>query len=121
MTDTTANRRRDARHEFSTAAAAWVEFDDPKEQRRRLPLLDLSVAGLAFSIPRWMQTVDTGCQLERAVIRVGDAKVEGRILVLHVTPRGESDSVCGALFYPGSEAEESRLVSLIAGYEAAQV
>lgn len=121
MTEATANRRRDARHEFSTAAAAWVEFDDPKEQRRRLPLLDLSVAGLAFTVPRWMHTVDAGCQLDRAVIRVGDARVEGRILVLHVTGRGEADSVCGALFYPGSDADANRLGSLISGFEAARV
>ena len=116
--------RRDRRHLLDVGESAWVEFDypSPSGPRWRLPLLDVSVAGLSFILPDELLGIDCGATLRDVVVRVGDCELQGSLVVMHVSPDPASYSWtgCGALFYPATEADQLKLKNIIARIEAAQ-
>jgi hypothetical protein len=44
--------------------------------------------------------------------------IRGNLAVLHLTRRSGSDYVCGAQFFPASDADRNELTSLVARLEA---
>jgi c-di-GMP-binding flagellar brake protein YcgR len=122
MSTTTKDRRREHRHEVQQSLDAFVEFDHPNGERQRVPLLDLSVAGLAFWLPAWLAEVEPGARFSDVEVHVGDGSIRGELLVLRVDPDSEADAgvSCGAYFYPDTAAELDKMTCLISGLKAAQ-
>jgi hypothetical protein len=123
MSTTTKNRRRQRRHTISTELLARVEFDYPTPNGRsyRVPVINLSPSGLSFTVDGYdeLARLDEGSSLPDAVIRLGDCKIRGEMLVMHVTADPDSRYVCGALFYPATDTDLVKLKSVIAGMEVA--
>ena len=116
MSTTTKDRRRENRHEVKNAYA-YVEFDHPNGERQRVPLLDLSVAGLAFSLPAGLAEVEVGTRFSDAAVHLGEASIRGELLVLRVDPNSDPDAgvTCGAYFAPNTASERDKLTCLISG------
>jgi hypothetical protein len=113
-------RRRHARHAVAPQSGASVEVDLPKAGGlTSFVLVDLSHSGVSFRAhDAALHCLDTGTRYDRAVVRLGECVIRGELVVMHVTPEGLAGALCGALFYPESDAELVKLKSAIAGMEA---
>jgi hypothetical protein len=123
MSTMVKNRRRQRRHPVSADHVARVEFDypGPNGKTYRVPVVNLSVSGLSFMLESddELGRPEEGARLPDAVIRLGDCKLRGELLVMHVTGDPGSGYVCGALFYPATDTDLVKLKSVIAGMEVA--
>jgi hypothetical protein len=123
MSTIAKNRRRQTRHPVTTENVARVEFDHPTPNGRtyRMPLTNISASGLSFMFEEGddLTGLDEGASLPGAVIRLGDCKISGELLVMHMTAGPDSRYVCGALFYPATDTDLVKLKSVIAGMEVA--
>ena len=120
MSTTTKDRRRANRHEVKNAYA-YVEFDHPNGERQRVPLLDLSVAGLAFSLPAWLAEVEAGTLFSDVEVHVGEGSIRGELLVLRVDPPDpgpDAGVTCGAYFAPHTASERDKMTGLISDLKA---
>jgi hypothetical protein len=114
-------RRRHARHTVAPESGATVEVELPPRAGRRatFPLVDVSHSGVSFRCDGpALHCLDTGTRLGGAVVRIGECVLHGDLVVMHLTPEGLAGALCGALFYPESDAELVKLKSVIAGMEA---
>lgn len=121
MATRTACRRKARRFPVTAAQNVWVEFDHPSEVGRphRLPLVDISVAGISFAVTDELPPMDSGASLPGIVIHVEGCDIRGEMLILHVTPVSGHGTVCGALFYPADDTELLKLKSVVSGIQAA--
>jgi hypothetical protein len=123
MSTTTKNRRAQTRYSVLAEDRARVEFVYPMPNGKAysLPLANLSASGLSFGLGEGDTSValEEGTSLPEAVIRVGDCKIQGELLVMHVTAGPDSRYVCGALFYPATDTDLVKLKSAVAGMEVA--
>ncbi len=92
-----------------------LEFDWPRrgEHRVSMPLRDISHAGLSFLLAIDLPGMEVGRNLDRGCICVGDRKVRGELVVIHLTPDASPGSICGAAFYPSSDRDILQLRELI--------
>jgi hypothetical protein len=120
---TTKNRRRQKRHAIVRDDRASVEFDYPVPHGKTfaVPLVNVSASGLSFTVEGTdeLTRLEEGTSLPGAVVRVGDCRIRGELLVMHVTADPRSGYVCGALFYPATDADLIMLKSVVAGMEVA--
>lgn len=116
MSTTTANRRRDRRYALGKGAGSTVEFVHPSPHGPLwcLSLLDISVSGLSFVLDDELSGIDAGTTVPDVTVRVGDFETTGELLVMHVSP-SDSRRLCGALFYPATDADLKALHDLLAG------
>lgn len=121
MSNDPGGRRRDRRYSLVCNGNISVELQTPQGNRIKLPLLDLSVAGVAFEAPDWLSSAGAGSELGGVIVHVEDCTIHGRLRILHVTPRSHAGDICGAYFYPEGESEEMRLAALLSGLDAAQL
>ena len=123
MSTTTKNRRRQRRHAVSTENLARVEFHYPAPSGKKyvVSLVDVSASGLSFALEEHeeLRRMEEGTSLPGAVVRVGDCRIHGELLAMHVTADPGSGYVCGALFYPATDTDLVMLKSVIAGMEVA--
>jgi hypothetical protein len=123
MSTTTKSRRRQIRHSVSPHRDAWVEFEypSPNGRRHRVKLVNLSCSGISFIVDpeEGLAALEPGTDIPGAIVRIGNCMIYGDMLVMHLTPRGGSDLICGALFYPKSDGDLVKLKGVIAGMEAA--
>jgi len=105
--------RRDDRHVLSRDLNARVEFDYPAGKLWSLPIVDFSVAGLSFSLDRGRPPMECGSRLSEVKVHIGDAAIAGDLAILHVTRDAESGTVCGALFHPSTQEEQTVLKTII--------
>jgi hypothetical protein len=121
MTTAQACRRKARRHPAKGSEEAYVELALPNrtDERCRLPLLDISISGLSFSIGDELPGIENGSSLLEAVIHIGDCEVHGDLVVMHLTPQTETRTICGALFYAASDQDILKLRSAVAGMEVA--
>ncbi len=123
MSTMTKNRRRQRRHAIATDNVARVEFDYPTPNGKKyaVPLVNVSASGLSFALDEHeeLAALEEGTSLPKSIIRVGDCRIRGELLVMHVTTGSESRYVCGALFYPATDTDLVMLKSVIAGMEVA--
>jgi hypothetical protein len=123
MTTMTKNRRHQRRHTVSPENVARVEFDypTPNGKQYRLPLVNISASGLSFMIDAGdeLAGLEEGAGLPDAVISLGECRISGEMLVMHMTAGPDSRYLCGALFYPATDTDLVKLKSVIAGMEVA--
>jgi hypothetical protein len=117
MTTDTACQRKQRRHDVTGSGNAWVELACPETGGRphRLPLEDVSISGLSFTFEAELSGIENGASLTDVVVHLGGCNVRGEIVVMHVTPHSETRSLCGALFYAGSDGDLLKWKSAIAG------
>jgi hypothetical protein len=84
-----------------------------------MPLRDLSPGGLAFTFNLDRPGLDVGQNIEQAQLIVGDKRVRGDILVMHLTPGLFSRAVCGSMFYPVEIEDIVTYQSLVTSLEPA--
>ncbi len=113
-----SNRRQDRRYALPTDGGAEIEFDVPDGGHHRLPLLNISVFGLAFFIPEPIPEIEAGCMLAAAQIHVGSLVIRGDLVVQHTLRDGLSGHKCGAQFYPASDTDRNELVGLLSRLES---
>ena len=121
MSTTTKDRRRENRHEVKPSIDAYVEFDHPNGERQRVPLLDLSVAGLAFWLPTCLAEVESGTRLSGVEVHVGEFdSIRGELMVLRVDPDPGPDAgvTCGAYFAPSTASDLDKVNCLISVLKA---
>jgi hypothetical protein len=114
-------RRRHARHAVAPESGATVEVEllPGVGGRTTFSLVDLSHSGVSFRCEGpALAVLDTGSRLGCAIVRIGECELRGDLVVMHLTPEGLAGALCGALFYPESDAELVKLKSVIAGMEA---
>jgi hypothetical protein len=118
----TATRRKQRRYSIERDRNAIVAFEYPCPSGRpyRLPLLNVSKAGLSFALDDRdeLTTLDPGTRIEDVVVRIGDCEIDGEMVLMHLTPDDQSKALCGALFFPSSDDDLIKLRSLVAGMEA---
>jgi len=123
MSTTTKNRRAQTRYSVLADDRARIEFvyPTPNGKTYSMPLANLSASGLSFGLSEGDTAValEEGVTLPDAVIRIGDCKIRGELLVMHVTTGSDSRYVCGALFYPATDTDLVKLKSAVAGMEVA--
>ncbi len=107
------NVRAERRYALPPDLGAEIEFDVPDGGHYRLPLLNISVFGLAFFIPEPILEIEAGIMLADAQIHVGSLVIHGKIVVQHTLPDHPSNYKCGAQFYPASDTDRNELVSLL--------
>ena len=111
------NRREDHRYALPTDLGAEIAFDVPDGGHHRLPLLNISVFGLAFFIPEPIPGIEAGIMLADAQIQIGSVVIRGNLALRH-TPRDHPSSYkCGAQFYTASDTDRNELVSLLSRLE----
>jgi hypothetical protein len=119
VTTRTETRRRVLRYPISASAEATVEIPCPgSEQRQTFALVDVSGAGVSFALDGDTGGIELGGTLPAASIRIGECRLAGDLLVMHLTPDASGRLVCGALFYPAEDSDLVKLKSLISGMEA---
>ncbi len=111
------NKRGDRRYALPIDVGAEIEFDVPDGGHYRLPLLNISVHGLAFSIPEPIPEIKAGCMLAAAQIHVGSLMIRGTLVLRHTPREHPSDHKCGTQFYPASDTDRNELVSLLSRLE----
>ena len=122
MSIKTATRRRVQRHAVVLDEGAFVEFSHPTAGGKcRLPLSDLSPAGLSFhSEPGELPPIESGASIPDASLRIRECIIQGDLVVMHVTPCSDSRILCGALLYPATDHDLLKLKAVLAGMEAVQ-
>jgi hypothetical protein len=122
MSTITASRRRQRRYPVPPSPTACVEFEYPSPNGApfRLPITNLSAQGVSFSIGDHdvLAGLEAGTSLPNAAIRVGECRVQGDLVVMHLTPRADATTICGALLYPATDTDLVKLKSVLAGMEA---
>jgi len=109
-----ACRRTGLRHRLRHAHDAVLEFTLPDNRSRRLDLLELGSGGVCFGLDDGQPGLEPGSTIERVVLRVSDARIEGALAIAHATEEFASGTICGARFVPASEDDERTLRQLIA-------
>jgi len=109
-------RRRHNRFPLRAEDRGAVEFrfPDARGQLCRMPLRDLSSAGLSMTLVHELPGLEAGSCLEGATVFVGDRRVRGDLLAMHVTPEARPGAICGALFYPLEDRDILELRSVLA-------
>ncbi len=117
MSTTTASRRRDRRYALGKGAGSTVEFVHPSPHGPLwcLSLLDISVSGLSFVLDDEISGIDEGTTISDVTVRVGDVEACGELLIMHVST-AENRRVCGALFYPSTDADLKTVHDVLAGF-----
>ena len=110
-------RRDDRRYDLLKELGAEIEFEVPGGERFRLPLLNISGLGLAFSVPEPIPQIRAGIMLADAGIHVGPLVIRGNLTVQHVPQQHPTEPWCGAQFFPASDADRNELVSLLSRLE----
>jgi len=118
----TPSRRKQHRYDVSGAGIAFVELTHPQPAGRplRLPLCDIGVSGVRFSFTEELAGVDVGTTFAPVTICIGECRMLGELVIMHLTPVSDAVTHAGALFYPASDEELIRLKGVIAGLDAAQ-
>ena len=112
------NRREERRYSLPADLGAEIEFDVPDGGHYRLPLLNISVHGVAFFIPEPILEFEAGIMLNNveihvdSQIHVGSLVIRGNLVLKHTPREHPSDNKCGAQFYPASDTDRNELVSL---------
>lgn len=122
MPTRTPTRRRTPRHAVVLDEGAFVEFKHPTSGINcRLPLSDISHAGLSFHGETGeMPAVESGTSITEARLRIRECIIKGDLVVMHVTPCPDSRILCGALLYPATDHDLLKLKAVLAGMEAVQ-
>ncbi len=107
------NKRKDRRYALPADVGAEIEFDVLDGGHYRLPLLNITSLGLAFSIPEPIPELKAGTMLAAAKIHVGSLVIRGNLVVQHILRDHPSKHKCGAQFYPASDSDRNELVSLL--------
>jgi hypothetical protein len=120
MSTITKNRRKQTRYEVPVGRPSSVEFKRGG-RAHRLAVVNLSASGLSFVVDAGagLPALEAGTNLGKSVVRIGDCVLRGEMLVMHVTGTHDSRYLCGALFYPATDADLVRLKRLIADLEVA--
>jgi hypothetical protein len=113
-------QRRDPRYRLRDGSA-FLELADPSGEAGRVrgAVRRISAAGLAFECDGFWRDVAPGTALVDTVLRVGDCSLRGTVLVLNVTELGPERAELGGVFHAESPVVEDRLMTLLAGIEAA--
>ena len=112
-----SNRREESRFGVSSTLRATVEFTESDKMHRELALRELSVSGLAFSMPGPLPGIEPGAMLDKSVIRLGELEIHGSMTVLHTTRGFGAQYIVGAQFFPRSEADSNELIGLVSRLE----
>lgn len=119
MTTRTETRRRVLRYPISAGAQATVEIPGPgSNERQSFALVDVSGAGVSFALDGNTRGIELGGTMASASIRIGECRLAGDLVVMHLTPDESGRVICGALFYPADDSDLVKLKSLISGMEA---
>ena len=113
----TTLRQRDRRYTILRPDKAVVEFSHGRRDWR-LPLVDLSVAGLSFSVDEEVPGLDEGLKLEGVVVRITECEMHGDLLIRRATANPDWSTHYGAIFYPAAEADMLKLNGVLAGIAA---
>jgi len=112
--------RKGKRHAVPWTEHVYVDFDDPRSDRRwRVRLLDISEGGLSFPAVDERPAVQEGDVLRRAVIHSRGWRIAGELEVTYTTEPSERRRVCGASFAPDSEDDRVTLRTMIEGLTSA--
>lgn len=102
--------RRSGARWSAPAENAWLEGQGLDGRPFRLPLRDVSPAGISFFANESAPPLEPGVVLAPIRLRLADCEVEGELVVMHVTATAEVGTVCGAMVYP---ADEGRFATLL--------
>ena len=120
MTTRTACRRRQRRQLLIHDPQARVAFEQ-NGLRHSLALVDLSPSGLSFTAEaEQMPQFESGTTVRAVEVQVADCRIRGELVVMHVTQATGGNPVCGALIYPETDGDLTKLKALVAGLEAAR-
>lgn len=112
-----ALRQRDRRFKILRPDRAAVEFSHGRRDWR-LPLVDLSVAGLSFVVDEEVRGLDVGLKLENVVVRITECEMRGDLVIRRATSQADWSTHYGAIFYPAEESDLLKLNGVLAGIEA---
>jgi hypothetical protein len=118
---TFSNRRLQNRYTIPTDAGATLEFRYPSPNGRRLVarLRDISLSGLSLTFPEELDGIQAGDIVKDLEARVAGKTFRGDLLVMHVSPAGETGNVCGGLFYPEGDEDLITIRLVVRALEAA--
>jgi len=118
----TPSRRKQHRYDVSGASNAFVELTHPQPggPLYKLPLCDIGVSGLRFSFTEEFPGIEVGTSFSPVAICIGDCRIRGELVIMHLTEVSESVVHAGALFYPASDEELILVKGVVAGLDAAQ-
>jgi hypothetical protein len=110
------NRRSHKRLDVSDNDSYRVEFGYPvpNGQQIRMNLRDVSQAGVSFIMNRELPDIEIGQLINQVVVYLGRRKLRGDLVVAHISAATNGDAVCGALFYPSTDADLRKLKSTVA-------
>lgn len=117
MTTRLARRQRDRRYLILRPDKAAVEFSHGRRDWR-LPLVDLSVAGLSFTVDEEVPGLKEGLKLDNVVVRITECEMRGDLVIRRATAQADWTTHYGAIFYPAEEADMLKLNGVLAGIEA---
>lgn len=113
MSETADSRREDRRYALPAGVGLSVSFAAPDGSRHRLPVIELSARGLAFRDAVPIPGIASGAMLGGATIALEDIEIRGHLAVLRMTGDDEARCVYGAQFYPQSEDDQNRFITLV--------
>jgi hypothetical protein len=117
MATKTMLRQRDRRYTILRPDKAVVEFSHGR-RGWRLPLVDLSVAGLSFTVEEEVPGLEEGLKLENVVVRITECEMHGDLVIRRATAQPDWSTQYGVIFYPAEEADMLKLNGVLAGIEA---
>jgi len=109
------NRRSDTRHKLP---GAEIEFNTRDGAHHVLPLMEVSIGGASFEIPRRLNGIEAGAMLSDAMIRLGRFQVQGNLVVMHMVPGYGPDYTVGVEFHPRTDGDRNKLIDLITRLES---
>ncbi len=122
MTRQPACRRTHPRYTLRAHRSGRLEFGYPRPQDPPcvMGLWDISQGGLAFVLRHELPGLEVGDSIDGVRVQVGDRVVHGDLLVMRLSPDASAGPICGALFYPGDDADLLTLREVLRDLEARQ-
>ena len=109
-------RRGNKRLDVSGDDDFRIEFGypDPDGKQCRMSLRDISQAGVSFVLNQELPNVEIGQMIDRAVVHLGKRKLNGDLVIAHLSDHRVEGTVCGALLYPSTDNDLIKLKSTVA-------
>lgn len=91
---------------------ASIELNLADWTRCKLQVVEVSKNGVRFLLHDDRPALTVGTQVAHATLLVMGLRVVGSLVVAHVTPRRKASTMCGAEFYPSTDADKRTMAIL---------
>jgi hypothetical protein len=112
MPEEVKNRREEPRSRISGFQNAEIEFTGPDGTAYKRPLIELSVNGGSFQLPKRIPGLEAESAVAGGVIRVGESEIHVNFIIRRVTHGDGNAYEYGVQIYTMNEQDRNEMAAL---------